>query len=240
VKLALIGYGAMGQLVANLAAKQGNEVALTLTSHDADRGVDDLAKALRETDVAIDFSVAGAVPKNVEACARAGVPLVEGTTGWHANAGEVSRIVNEADAALIYGANFSVGVQVFYRIAAQAAELFRDLDSYDAFIEEAHHKRKRDAPSGTAVQLRNIVAEGLGREVPVTSTRAGYIPGTHRVGFDSAADTITLGHTARSREGFAAGALLAARWIVGRKGVFEFSEVFEEIVQPQRHRDTEK
>jgi 4-hydroxy-tetrahydrodipicolinate reductase len=240
VKLALIGYGAMGQLVANLAAKQGNEVALTLTSRDASRGIDDLVKALRNADVAIDFSVAVAVPKNVEACTRAGVPLVEGTTGWHANVGEVSRIVNEGDAALIYGANFSVGVQVFYRIAARAAELFRDLDLYDTFIEEAHHKRKRDAPSGTAVQLRNIVAEGLGREVPVTSTRAGYIPGTHRVGFDSVADTITLKHTARSREGFAAGALLAARWIIGRKGVFEFSEVFEEIVRPQRHGDTEK
>lgn len=230
----------MGQLVAKLASEQGHQIALTLTSRDADRRVEDLAKALRETDVAIDFSVAVAVPKNVEACARAGVPLVEGTTGWHANVDEVSRIVNQAGAAFIYGANFSVGVQVFYRIAAQAAELFRDLNSYDAFIEETHHKRKRDAPSGTAVQLRNIVAEGLGRDVPVTSTRAGYIPGTHRVGFDSAADTITLEHTARSREGFAAGALLAARWIVGRKGVFEFSEVFEEIVratEARRHRE---
>jgi 4-hydroxy-tetrahydrodipicolinate reductase len=143
---------------------------------------------------------------------------------------EVRRLVTDHDGALIYGANFSVGVQVFYRIAARAAELFRGLESYDAFIEEAHHKRKRDAPSGTAVQLRNIVAEGLGRDIPVTSTRAGYIPGTHRLGFDSAADQITLTHTARSREGFAAGALVAAGWIVGRKGVYEFSEVFDEII----------
>jgi 4-hydroxy-tetrahydrodipicolinate reductase len=112
--------------------------------------------------------------------------------------------------------------------------LFRDLESYDAFIEEAHHKRKRDAPSGTAAQLRNLVAPSLGRDVPVTSTRAGYIPGMHRLGFDSAADQITLTHTARSREGFAAGALVAASWIVGRKGVYEFSDVFDEIVESLR------
>jgi 4-hydroxy-tetrahydrodipicolinate reductase len=231
VKLALIGYGAMGQLVGKLASEQGHEVVLTLDIEDAARGVEDLAEALRACDVAIDFSVADMVPKNAEACARAGVPLVVGTTGWQTRVAEVRRLVTEHDGALIYGANFSVGVQVFYRIAARAAELFRGLESYDGFIEEAHHKRKRDAPSGTAVQLRNIVADGLNREVPVTSTRAGYIPGTHRLGFDSAADQITLTHTARSREGFAAGALVAAGWIVGRKGVYEFSEVFDEILK---------
>jgi len=230
MKLALIGYGAMGQLVGKLASEQGHEIARTIDVDEADRSVADLAKSLTGTDVAIDFSVASAVLKDVEACARAGVPLVIGTTGWQTQLNDVRRVVTEHDGALIYGANFSVGVQVFYRIAARAAELFRDLDSYDGFIEEAHHKRKRDAPSGTAIQLREIVTERLGREVPVASTRTGYIPGTHRLGFDSAADQITLTHTARSREGFAGGALLAARWIVGRKGVFEFSEVFDEIV----------
>ena len=240
MKIALIGYGAMGQLVGKLAIEQGHEISLTLDVDDADRGVEDLANALRGCDVAIDFSVADTVPKNAEACARAGVPIVVGTTGWQSQVDDVQRIVTEHNGALIYGANFSVGVQVFYRIAARAAELFRDLDSYDGFIEEAHHKRKRDAPSGTAIQLHKIVAEKLGHEVPVASTRAGYIPGTHRLGFDSAADQITLTHEARSREGFAAGALVAARWIVGRKGVFEFSEVFDEIVTPQRHGDTEK
>ena len=240
MKLAIIGYGAMGQLVAGLAAGEGLEVVATLTSADKNRSVDELAEGLRGCDVAIDFSVAAAVPKNVEICARAGLPLVEGTTGWKASLDEVMRTVLEANSALIYGANFSVGVQVFYRIAARAAELFRALDSYDAFIEEAHHKRKRDAPSGTAIQLREVVTGALGREVPVASTRAGYIPGTHRLGFDAAADQITLTHAARSREGFAAGALLAARWIVERKGVYEFSEVFEEIVKPQSRGETEK
>jgi 4-hydroxy-tetrahydrodipicolinate reductase len=231
MKLALIGYGAMGQLVAKLAAEEGHEVALTIDIDSANRSVEDLANALRGCDVAIDFSVADTVLKNAEACARGGVPIVVGTTGWQSQVDDVQRIVIEHDGGLIYGANFSVGVQVFYRIAARAAELFRALESYDGFIEEAHHKRKRDAPSGTAVQLRNIVAEGWGRDVPVTSTRAGYIPGTHRLGFDSAADQITLTHTARSREGFAAGALVAAGWIVGRKGVYEFSEVFDEILK---------
>ncbi|HVS82549.1 MAG TPA: dihydrodipicolinate reductase C-terminal domain-containing protein [Pyrinomonadaceae bacterium] len=231
MKIALIGYGAMGQLVGKLAIEQGHEIALTLDVDDADRSVEDLANALRGCDVAIDFSVADTVPKNAEACARAGVPIVVGTTGWLAHLADVQRMVTDHDGALVYGANFSVGVQVFYRIAAHAAELFRDLDSYDAFIEEAHHKRKRDAPSGTAVQLHKVVAEKLGREVPVTSTRAGYIPGTHRLGFDSAADQISISHVARSREGFAAGALMAAQWILGRKGVYEFSEVFDEILK---------
>lgn len=239
MKIALIGYGAMGQLVGKLAREQGDEVVLTLDLDDATRDVDDLAGSLRACDVAIDFSVAEAVPKDVEICARAGVPLVVGTTGWQIKLDEVCRIVTEQNGALIYGANFSVGVQVFYRIAARAAELFRNLDTYDGFVEEAHHKRKRDAPSGTAMHLHTIVAENLNREVPVASTRAGYIPGTHRLGFDSVADQIMLTHTARSREGFASGALLAAQWIIGRQGVHEFSEVFEQILVPQRHGDTE-
>lgn len=220
----------MGQLVAGLAGKQGHEVAVELDSRDADRGAEDLARSLEGCDVAIDFSVADAVPKNAEASARAGVPLVVGTTGWQNKLTDVKNIVAQHDGALIYGANFSIGVQIFYRIAASAAHLFKRVDAYDAYIEEAHHKRKRDAPSGTALQLGQIVAEHLGREVPVTSTRAGYIPGTHRIGFDSHADQITLEHVARSREGFAAGALMAAKWIVGREGVYEFSEVFDEII----------
>jgi 4-hydroxy-tetrahydrodipicolinate reductase len=125
-------------------------------------------------------------------------------------------------------------VQIFYRVAARAAELFRHVESYDGFIEEAHHKRKRDAPSGTALQLEKIAAQALGRDLPVTSTRAGYIPGTHRLSFDSPADQIRITHEARSREGFAAGALLAAEWIVGRQGFYEFSEVFDEIIASLR------
>ena len=230
MKIALIGYGAMGQLVAKLAGEKGHEITAKIDIDAAAKSAKELKAALEGCDVAIDFSIADAVPKNAEACARAGVPLVVGTTGWQTALDQVKNVVSEHDGALIYGANFSIGVQLFYRIAAAAADLFRNLDSYDAFIEEAHHKRKRDAPSGTALQLGEIVAQHFARDVPISSTRGGYIPGTHRLSFDSNADHITIEHVARSREGFAAGALMAAEWIVGRAGVYEFSEVFDEIL----------
>jgi 4-hydroxy-tetrahydrodipicolinate reductase len=231
MKIALIGYGAMGRLVGKLAGDQGHEIATTIDIDHAANSVDQLAGALSGSDVAIDFSIAAAVPKNAEASAIAGVPLVVGTTAWLHELTKVKSIVSEYDGALVYGSNFSVGAQVFFRIAAAAAELFQNLESYDAFIEEAHHKRKADAPSGTALQLGRIVSDHLGRDVPISSTRAGHIPGTHRVGFDSSADQIKLEHVARSREGFALGALLAAKWIIGRKGVYEYAEVFDEILK---------
>lgn len=230
MKIALIGYGAMGQLVAELARKSGDEVGLIVASREATRSAAELAGNLHGHDAAIDFSVASAVLRNIEACARAGVPLVEGATGWNAEETEARRIIQEHDGALVYGANFSIGVNLFYRIVANAASLFASVKDYAPFIEEAHHARKRDAPSGTALRLRGLMKEHLPSEIPIASTRAGHMPGTHRVGFDSAADQVTLTHTARSREGFAAGALLAARWVVGRKGVYEFSEVIDEIL----------
>jgi 4-hydroxy-tetrahydrodipicolinate reductase len=217
----------MGQLVAAEARKAGDEVGAVLTSKD----VGDLSDKLRGHDVAIDFSVGETVLRNVEACVRAKVPLVEGTTGWKQHELAAKRIVTEHSGAMVYGANFSVGVNLFYRIVKQAASLFAAVDGYAPFIEEAHHSRKRDAPSGTALKLRDLMSEHLGPEIPTASTRAGYIPGTHRVGFDSEADQILLTHTARSRQGFASGALLAAHWISGRTGVFEFGEVIEEILE---------
>jgi 4-hydroxy-tetrahydrodipicolinate reductase len=158
------------------------------------------------------------------------VPLVEGTTGW-GHVEPAKGIVEQHGSALVYGANFSIGVNIFYRIVKQAAQLFASVDQYAPFIEEAHHVRKRDAPSGTALRLRELMSEHLGSGIPTSSTRAGYIPGTHRVGFDSVADQIMLTHVARSRQGFAAGALLAAHWIAGKRGVFEFGEVIEEILR---------
>lgn len=237
MKLALIGYGAMGQLVEQQAEAAGDQIGIKLASNESDQDVDELAAMLRRHDVAIDFSIGSVVLKNVEACALAGVPLVEGTTGWRDQESRAKEIITEHDGALVYGANFSIGVNMFYRMVRNAAQLFSGLEQYGAFIEEQHHSRKRDAPSGTALQLKNVMTEFIKAEIPIASTRAGHIPGTHRVGFDSAADQITLTHTARSREGFAAGALLAARWIVGRKGVYEFSEVIDEILNS--HRSTE-
>jgi len=230
MKLALIGYGAMGQLVEKLASDAGDQVGIKLTSTDAEQDVDEVAAMLRRHDVAVDFSVGPAVLRNVEACAIAGVPLVEGTTGWKDQESRAKEIVTEHGGALVYGANFSIGVNVFYRIVADAAKLFAGLDQYEPFIEEQHHSRKKDAPSGTALKLKGVLAEFIKGDIPIASTRAGNIPGTHRVGFDSAADQILLTHMARSREGFAGGALLAAHWIVGREGVYEFSEVIEEML----------
>jgi 4-hydroxy-tetrahydrodipicolinate reductase len=215
----------MGQLVEAGARKAGDEIGVVLTSKD-ELAVDQL----RGHDVAIDFSIGEAVLKNVEACARAHVPLVEGTTGWKQHESTVKQIITDHNAAMVYGANFSIGVNLFYRIAQHAAALFSAVDGYAPFIEEAHHNRKRDAPSGTALKLRDLMSEHLGPDIPTSSTRAGYIPGTHRVGFDSEADQILLTHTARSRQGFANGALLAAHWIIGRTGFFEFTDVIDEIL----------
>jgi 4-hydroxy-tetrahydrodipicolinate reductase len=230
MRLALIGGGAMGKLVAALAREAGWEVGRVVTSREAELSAAELSEDLRGHDAAIDFSVAEAVVRNVSACVAAGVPLVEGTTGWHARLEEVGRTVEEGGGALVYGANFSIGVNLFYRLVERAAELFA-ASAYEPFIEEAHHSRKRDAPSGTALRLREIVAREFERDFSVASTRAGHIPGTHRVGFDGPADQVTLTHTARTREGFAAGALTAASFIRGRRGVYEFSASLEEILK---------
>jgi 4-hydroxy-tetrahydrodipicolinate reductase len=238
MRLALLGHGAMGRLVEAHARGAGHEVALVATSRAPDGGAAALAARLQGVDGAIDFSVAAAVPAHVAACMEARVPLVVGTTGWREQEGEVRRLVESANGALVYGANFSVGANLFYRVVARAAELFVSFDDYAPFIEEAHHARKRDAPSGTALKLRDLLAANYNTDVPVVSTRAGHIPGTHRVGFDSAADQVMLTHTARSREGFAAGALVAARWLQGRRGVYEFGQVIYEMLKASAGTET--
>jgi len=234
MKLALFGQGGMGSLVEARSREAGYEITAVFTDRDAQRAVGEIAAALKGADVAVDFSVGAAVPDHVRASVKAGVPLVEGTTGWAKELDAVRRIVTDGKGALVYGANFSIGVNLFYRIVAAAAQQLGRDPTYGAFIEEAHHVRKKDAPSGTALKLKEIVAKVFGDGVSVASTRAGNIPGTHRVGFDGIADQILLTHTARSREGFAAGALLAARWIVGRKGVYEFADVLDEMLGPGR------
>src|SRR5690348_8155812 len=178
MKLALIGNGAMGRMVAAEALKRGDEIGVVISSGDKDLDVDQLADKLRGHDAAIDFTLAHAVIKNVEACVRAVVPLVEGTTGWKSDESRVKDIVAEHNGALVYGANFSIGVNLFYRLTEHAAKLFAAVEGYDPFIEEAHHKRKKDAPSGTAIKLRDIMSAHLPGDIPTSSTRAGYIPGT--------------------------------------------------------------
>lgn len=230
MKIALIGYGAMGRLIRTLAEEKGHEIAVVIDDADAGLSAAELAEKLKVADVAIDFTTAEAVRRNVEACVAAGVPLVEGTTGWNAERAEIERIVSAGNGSFVFGANFSIGVNLFYRIADFAADLFAKFPQYEAFIEEQHHSRKKDAPSGTALKLKEVVERHIEKEFSVSSTRAGNIPGTHRVGFDGPADQILLEHTARSREGFALGAILAAVWIVGKVGFYEFTEVVDEVL----------
>lgn len=231
MKIALIGFGAMGKLIKPLAENKNHEIAVVIDEADADLSAEKLAGKLKGADAAIDFSVAEAVERNVLACLSAQVPLVQGTTGWNAQKDTIKNLVEESNGAFVFGANFSVGVNLFYRIADFASELFAKFDDYETFIEERHHSRKKDAPSGTALKLKDIVAEHITKDFSVAATRAGNIPGTHIVGFDGNADTIELTHTARSREGFASGAILAAEWIVGKKGFYEFTEVMDEILR---------
>jgi 4-hydroxy-tetrahydrodipicolinate reductase len=231
MKIALIGHGTMGRLIETLVRNKNHEIAIIIDESSAHLSASELAENLKGADVAIDFSTAEAVRKNVEACVLAGIPLVEGTTGWNAEREEIENFVKENNGAFVFGANFSIGVNLFYRIVDFAAELFAKFEDYEAFIEEQHHSRKKDAPSGTALKLKSIVAEHIGKDFSVSATRAGNIPGTHRVGFDGAADQILLEHFARSREGFASGAILAAEWIVGRTGFYEFTGVMDEVLK---------
>ena len=230
MKTALIGNGAMGKLIADLLRNANHEIFITIDESDSALSAAQLAEKLRGAEVAIDFSSAEAVVRNIEACLIAGTAIVEGTTGWNDQREFVRKMVEDHNGSMVFGANFSVGVNLFYRITDIAAALFAEFKDYEAFIEERHHSRKKDAPSGTALKLKEIVEKSIGSGFSVAATRAGNIPGTHIVGFDGIADTIELTHTARSREGFAAGAVVAAEWIVGKKGFWDFSEVMDQIL----------
>ena len=230
MKIAIIGYGAMGKIIKSIAEGKGHEICAVIDEESAGLPAAELAEKLVGADAAIDFSVAGAVLRNVSACCIAGVPLVEGTTGWNGQIAEAEEMVRGSGGAMVYGANFSIGVNLFYRIVDRAAELFSKFEDYEVFIEERHHSRKVDAPSGTALKLKAVVNRRIPGDFSVASTRAGSIPGTHIVGFDGPADQISLTHTARSREGFASGAVAAAEWMNGRKGFWEFTELVEEMV----------
>ena len=219
MKLAIIGYGKMGRLIEQLAPEYGFTSIVTI---DID---DDFAKAA-DADVAIEFTMPEAVTKNIEKLAAMKLPVVVGTTGWLAHMDQVRATVDKYGSALVWSPNFSVGVNVFLRVVREAARLLTDEKEYGAWAWEIHHDTKKDAPSGTMIKLIDeMKAAGYPRTIDVSSSRAGRQPGTHEIGFDSAADTITLRHAARSREGFARGALKAAQWIVGKQGVFEFSDV---------------
>lgn|ERR1035437_6937559 len=218
-KLAIVGYGKMGRMIDALAPEYGFSVHARID-------VKDNMALAQGADVAIEFSMPEAAAGNVEKLAALGVPVVVGTTGWLAEMDRVRAAIEAHDSALVWSPNFSIGVNVFSRLVKEAAKLLADEPQYGAWAWEIHHSAKKDAPSGTLIKLVNdMKSAGYERAIDISSNRTGAHPGTHEIGFDSAADTITLRHAARSREGFARGALKAAQWIVGKKGVFEFSEV---------------
>jgi 4-hydroxy-tetrahydrodipicolinate reductase len=218
-KLAIVGYGKMGRMIESLAPEYGFSVQARID-------VNDDMSAAQGADVAIEFSTPEAAVANVEKLAALRVQVVVGTTGWLNDMDRVRGTVEAHGTGLVWSPNFSIGVNVFSRLVKDAAKLLADEPQYGAWAWEVHHSTKKDAPSGTLIKLVNdMKSAGYARAIDVGSNRAGAHPGTHEIGFDSAADTITLRHSARSREGFARGALKAAQWVQGKKGVFEFGDV---------------
>ena len=225
MNLALIGYGKMGRMVEQTAVARGYRVVFKVDIEGNEQG-QALTKAnLEGVDVAINFSMPDSVLQTVDRVTALGINMVVGTTGWMSRLPEVRDMVEKRGVGLVYGSNFSIGVNIFFRLVEAAAAMLRDYPDYEPWVYEIHHSAKLDAPSGTALKLQQILEKAYpGREITPASNRAGATPGTHTVGFDSEADTLTFTHTARSRLGFAAGALRAAEWIRGKKGLFEFSE----------------
>jgi 4-hydroxy-tetrahydrodipicolinate reductase len=227
MRVLLVGHGRMGQLVERLAPECGAVIGGVVTSREAGR-------ALAETDfgpidVAIDFTLADAVAENLPILARRGINVVVGTTGWAAHEQQMRETVGETGIGVLVAANFSLGMNIFQLVIEAAAQRFAKHPSFDAWIHERHHAAKKDAPSGTALQLKaGMERAGYDRRIDMSAVRAGSIPGTHEVGFDSPSDTITLTHSVRDRAVFARGALDAARWLVGRHGWFTMRDLLAE------------
>lgn len=235
MKVALVGYGKMGRAVEEIAALKGMEVVDRFTRQRPLRADDATRGALSGVAALVDFSVPDAVVDTARAAAELELPLVIGTTGWQDRLDEVREVVEGSGIGAVRAANFSLGVNVLYRVAEQAAKILSALGGYDPFIFDWHHRFKLDSPSGTALELQRRMARHYGeREIPITCQRAGYIPSMHAVGFDSAADTIHLEHRARGRQGLAEGALLAAQWIAGRSGFHDFQTVLDDLL-PGNH-----
>lgn len=228
--VAIVGHGKMGKLVEELSPAFGLEVRARFDAANNAQAAGLTREGMKGVDVAIEFSTPESAPENLLRLASLGVPTVAGTTGWYDRLPAVRDAVLKANTSLVWGPNFSIGMNIFLQVVAQTAALFAKHADYDAWGWEIHHAAKKDSPSGTLKKLaEEIQAAGYPRSVNLSSNRAGAHPGTHEIGFDSAGDTVVLRHTARSREGFARGALGAAIWTASRKGVYEFREIFGEL-----------
>jgi 4-hydroxy-tetrahydrodipicolinate reductase len=230
MNLAIVGYGKMGRLIDQLAPEYGFDVKLRLDVNNNARFEGLTEENFRGIDAAVDFSTPASAPGNIERLAGIGVNTVIGTTGWFGEIERARAAVQKAGTGLVWSPNFSVGVSVFMQLVSDAARMMARQPEYGAWAWEIHHATKKDAPSGTLLALvERMKREGFEKPIDTSSSRAGAHPGTHEIGFDSAADSITLRHTARSREGFARGALRAARWVAGKKGFFDFREIVNEL-----------
>lgn len=229
MKIALLGYGKMGQVIERIALERGHEIVLKKDEFNTYDG-------LSTADVAIDFSVPTAAVSNISSCFHANVPVVSGTTGWLEHYDEMEALCNEKQGGFISSSNFSLGVNIFFELNEYLAKIMAQFDSYKVSMEEIHHTQKLDAPSGTAISLAKGVIENSAyakwtmedpkpEEIYIEAKRIGDVPGTHTVTYDSTVDSIELKHTAHNREGFALGAVIAAEWLAGKKGIYTMKDV---------------
>ena len=247
MEIAIIGYGRMGREIERLAKERGHGVRSIIDPVAAGAGFRDITReALEGVDVATEFTSPQSAVANIEKAAGLGVNMVVGTTGWSGETTKVRKIVEDSGIGLVHAPNFSVGINLFYEIVKHASRIFNKVDDYDVFCHEWHHKGKLDSPSGTARKIADAVVSEMKRkdapvyeclnrmrepgEMHVSSTRGGWVPGTHEVVFDSEFDSIELTHRARSRSALAAGALRAAEWIIGRKGFYDFGDFLNEML----------
>jgi len=229
MKIALLGYGKMGQVIERIALERGHEIVLKKDEFNTYEG-------LSNADVAIDFSVPTAAVSNISSCFHANVPVISGTTGWLEHYDEMLALCKEKNGGFISSSNFSLGVNLFFELNEYLAKMMSKFDSYKVEMEEIHHTQKLDAPSGTAISLAKGVIENSNytnwtmetpdsKEIHIEAKRIGTVPGTHTVTYNSSVDSIEIKHTAHNREGFALGAVIAAEWIVGKHGVFTMKDV---------------
>lgn len=230
MKIALLGYGKMGKTIEQIALQRGHEIVLKIDENSADY---DITLA----DVAIDFSIPAAAFNNISNCLINQVPVISGTTGWLDKLPEATQLCKQNNGAFIYASNFSLGVNIFFELNSHLAKMMRNLEQYTVSIEEIHHTKKLDAPSGTAITLAEGIINNSDKEswdlgvtnkqteIPITAKRIDDVPGTHTVEYKSDVDTLEIKHTAHSRDGFALGAVIAAEWLVGKTGVFTMKDV---------------
>jgi len=247
MNIAIIGYGKMGHEIEKIARDKGMTIKAIIDPMDEDATHKEInEESLQDVDVCIDFTHPDAVVNNIKKIVEFKKNIVVGTTGWYDNLDEIKKLVEDVNVGLIWSGNFSIGVNIFFSMVKNAAKIMNKFEDYDVFAHEIHHNQKADSPSGTAVMLGNILVDNLDRkdkmvteelkrkiepnELHVSSTRAGKIPGTHIVGFDSAADTIELKHIARNRSGFAIGTVLAAEWINGKKGFYNIDDLMKDVI----------